>query len=402
MDIETWYEVELASSCHQETTNILARLIAYGWTKIDVPVGDRGMLCLTPREVPAATFSTTNYESTCTLSKFAVVTQEDREWTIELPHSWCDVMISDIAVVDAILEVGASTSVVDLSHRIHRSLFMWAGLLVDPAKEVATLMSAQWSPHELWFHSKTRRFGRQRDYGGTFWAADRFDPPPFQPKPSGSSDVVQLDSFDEETARLSFGTLYDVAERRKSHRKHDDANPIHRRQLSEFLYRTMRVRALHVEDGFEYANKPYPSGGSAYETETYLLVRLVEGVPPGLWRYDSQAHALVCVRSGIRNEHVQALLRSVTKSSTEDTQPQAVVFLAPRFSRIMWKYEQIGYSVMVKNVGVVMAMMSLVATDMGLACCAIGSGDSDSFNRAIGVDPLECSSVGEMTLGSYG
>ncbi len=44
--------------------------------------------------------------------------------------------------------------------------------------------------------------------------------------------------------------------------------------------------------------------------------------------------------------------------------------------------------------------MYLVATAMNLAPCALGSGNSDFFTRAAGIDYYEESSVGEFTLGS--
>jgi hypothetical protein len=42
----------------------------------------------------------------------------------------------------------------------------------------------------------------------------------------------------------------------------------------------------------------------------------------------------------------------------------------------------------------------LVATSMGLAPCALGSGDADRAARAFGLDWLVESSVGELALGS--
>ncbi|MEU5367228.1 hypothetical protein ABZ354_27800 [Streptomyces sp. NPDC005925] len=44
--------------------------------------------------------------------------------------------------------------------------------------------------------------------------------------------------------------------------------------------------------------------------------------------------------------------------------------------------------------------MYSVATAMGLAPCALGSGDIDLFARATGCDPVEESSVGEFSLGT--
>jgi len=44
--------------------------------------------------------------------------------------------------------------------------------------------------------------------------------------------------------------------------------------------------------------------------------------------------------------------------------------------------------------------MYLVATAMGLAPCALGSGDTELFAKATGLDRLAEASVGEFMLGS--
>lgn len=67
--------------------------------------------------------------------------------------------------------------------------------------------------------------------------------------------------------------------------------------------------------------------------------------------------------------------------------------------RLSWKYASIAYAVILKDVGVLLQNMYLVATAMGLAPCALGSGDSDLFAKAAGIDYLVEASVGESMLG---
>jgi SagB-type dehydrogenase family enzyme len=76
-----------------------------------------------------------------------------------------------------------------------------------------------------------------------------------------------------------------------------------------------------------------------------------------------------------------------------------LIILSARFSRLFWRYESVGYALLLKDVGVLLQTMYLVATAMGLAPCALGSGDSDCFARATGLDFREESSVGEFLLG---
>ena len=60
--------------------------------------------------------------------------------------------------------------------------------------------------------------------------------------------------------------------------------------------------------------------------------------------------------------------------------------LASRLPRLAWKYEGIAYRLGLLNAGVVIELMYLVATDMKLAPCANGSGDSRPFETATGLD----------------
>jgi SagB-type dehydrogenase family enzyme len=77
-----------------------------------------------------------------------------------------------------------------------------------------------------------------------------------------------------------------------------------------------------------------------------------------------------------------------------------LVVLSARVGRLMWKYEGIPYATVLKNVGALYQTMYLTATAMGLAPCALGSGDAVAFTQATGRDPLEECSVGEFILGS--
>jgi SagB-type dehydrogenase family enzyme len=78
--------------------------------------------------------------------------------------------------------------------------------------------------------------------------------------------------------------------------------------------------------------------------------------------------------------------------------PDVLVTLAARFQRFAWKYEGMAYRVMLLNAGVVIQTMYLVATAMGLAPCALGTGDSTTFATAAGLDPIAETSIAEFAL----
>jgi SagB-type dehydrogenase family enzyme len=77
-----------------------------------------------------------------------------------------------------------------------------------------------------------------------------------------------------------------------------------------------------------------------------------------------------------------------------------LITVTSRFGRLSWKYSQIAYALTLKHVGVLYQTLYLVATAMGLAPCAVGSGDTAAAARALGLDWTQESSVGEFLIGS--
>ena len=74
--------------------------------------------------------------------------------------------------------------------------------------------------------------------------------------------------------------------------------------------------------------------------------------------------------------------------------------MTSRHSRLAWKYEGVAYALALKDVGVIMGALQMVATAMGLGAVPIGSGGASSLSAALGVTELEYSPVGEILLGS--
>ena len=79
--------------------------------------------------------------------------------------------------------------------------------------------------------------------------------------------------------------------------------------------------------------------------------------------------------------------------------PQIVLAIAARFARVMWKYRSISYGVILRNAGALYQTLYLAATELGLSPCGIGAGDSATFARATGLDPVVEGTVGDFILG---
>ena len=79
--------------------------------------------------------------------------------------------------------------------------------------------------------------------------------------------------------------------------------------------------------------------------------------------------------------------------------PQILITIAARFGRMSWKYSSIAYSLILKNVGVLTQTLYLMATDLGLGGCAIGSFNIELFAKMTGLDFHVEGPVGQFAIG---
>jgi SagB-type dehydrogenase family enzyme len=143
--------------------------------------------------------------------------------------------------------------------------------------------------------------------------------------------------------------------------------------------------------------RPYPSGGASYELELYLAVNACEGLPRGFYHYDPDAHALVPI--AVHHRDFDALLQGAEFAMGESGTPQILVTIAARFGRVSWKYSSIAYSLILKDTGVLMQTLYLMAADMGLGGCAIGTTNIELFAKMTGLDFHVEGPVGQFALG---
>jgi len=197
-----------------------------------------------------------------------------------------------------------------------------------------------------------------------------------------------------------------VLRERHSTRSFDDLRPITLGELACFLDSTARVQSrwsdkldLGGDDDpvIEYAARPYPSGGGSWELELYLAVDKCEELARGFYHYDAGAHALAPIV--VRPHELDALLTGAELAMGAPAAPQIVITIAARFGRISWKYSSLAYGLILKDVGVLIQTLYLVAADMGLGACAIGSVNINLFAKMTGIEFHVEGAVGQFALG---
>lgn len=349
------------------------------------------------------------------LSRFAVLQAEDGVLVAQAPRSHLTVELAGPAVALAGRLTGWLTpaeladALPELGERAVREVLVLmesADLLApggpDDDVERSRPGPAMWETHDLWLHARARGTRLSAGYGGTYRFRDVFDPLPAVPQsPSHWPDTrIVLPRPDLAAIEAVDPPYAKVQESRRSTRVHDGSRPITAGQLGELLFRTMRHRTAPVmrAGGQETCDRPYPSGGALGELELYPLVTSCAGIRPGLWHYESDAHALRLVSEP--SPATGGLLATARAAGVMTADPQVVLIVTARFGRIAWKYESMCYSVILKHVGVLYQTIYLVATAMGLAVCGLGGGDANDFAAASGLGYHDEGSVGEMLIGT--
>jgi SagB-type dehydrogenase family enzyme len=257
-----------------------------------------------------------------------------------------------------------------------------------------------WDFHDLLFHTRSTEGRQANPLGGLYGYAGAMPPLPAvrSPWPGKAIDLVaETTPQPSQFAQLLYG--------RHSTRDFDDAHPVTLAELATLLQTAARIRDKWTESSdlgdqgpdVSYAARPYPSGGAAYPLEIYLAVNQCDGLASGFYHYDAERHALTAI--DVRPQDLDAQLESAAYAIGADSQPQIVFVIAARFGRVSWKYSAVAYSLILKDVGVVMQTLYLAATDLGLGCCAVGTNNIELFGRMTRQDFTVEGPVGQFVLG---
>lgn len=253
-----------------------------------------------------------------------------------------------------------------------------------------------WEFHDLLFHSRSRIGRHDYPLGGTFPLIDQL-PHASAIKPASGGARFALPTPDPAQVGQDF---FAVIEARRSCRQPGD-KPITLAQLGALLWHTARVQTHRPADPnhlnrYEATMRPVAGGGAMHELELYLTITRCTGLAPAMYRYDPQAHELEWVSAP--SPDTEGLVQDAMGAAGLTAPPDVLVTLAARFTRMSWKYQGLAYAAVLKHVGVMYQQLYLVSTALGLAPCALGTGNADRFAKAAGTNYYEETSVGEFVL----
>jgi SagB-type dehydrogenase family enzyme len=350
------------------------------------------------------------------LSRFAYLRRRGNELVLESPRSPALFRIADPKAAAAILALSRPQKVSALRQEKNFIGLVLLGLLV--ACEILFRVDAKseglradegdpnlvvWDFHDLLFHTHSTEGRHANPLGGRYPYVGTIAPPPAVREPWQGAPI-DLQALSGNDSASGFAALLAA---RHSVRDFDDARPITLAELARFLDQAARIKSkwtspLDFGEGdlgpdLDYTSRPYPSAGSAYELELYLTVNTCEGLARGFYHYDAERHALVPIAA--RPQEMEAQLSSASFGMDAPGPPQILITIAARFNRVAWKYSAIAYSLILKDVGLLLQTLYLTATDLGLGGCAIGTSNIDLFARMTGQPFHAEGPVGQFALG---
>lgn len=180
---------------------------------------------------------------------------------------------------------------------------------------------------------------------------------------------------------------------RKSRRDFSD-QALTLEELSFLLWSTQGIRQILSRGS---ALRMVPSAGARHSFETYLFIRHVEGIAPGLYRFLPLENELLFIRT------VERMKAALAKASLGQhfVGSGALTFVwgcIPQ--RMEWRYGLTAHRVILMDVGHVCQNLYLACEGIGAGTCAVAAYDQEEMDRLLGLDGLEefaiyCAPVGK-------
>ncbi|MCX6097207.1 MAG: SagB/ThcOx family dehydrogenase [Caldiserica bacterium] len=211
------------------------------------------------------------------------------------------------------------------------------------------------------------------------------------------ADFPMIALPDPKALQIAGLDLRTAIDRRHSIRLYRD-EPLSMEGLSYLLWCTQGVKAVTKRP---CTLRTVPSGGARHAFETYLMVRAVAGLEPGICRFLAIEHALQFVMSGTQT------LQDVTRLCGDQKMVElsAVTFIWTAVPyRMVWRYNQRAYRGLFLDAGHVCQNLYLAAEAIDCGVCAINAFLDDEFNAYLGFDPAKqfviyCASLGKKPTG---
>lgn len=185
--------------------------------------------------------------------------------------------------------------------------------------------------------------------------------------------------------------LWTLLEERRSRRDYIASETLRLEDLSTLLWATQGFTARYGGTYFRTA----PSAGGLYPIETYLSVRAVDSVLPGIYHFRPQDFDLEFLREGnyARDLAGAALQQEIVQSA------QVTFIWSAVLARSKWKYRERAYRYIYLDAGHIAQNLYLAGEALSLSVCTVGAFFDDEVNKIVGLDGAEETVIYLATVG---
>lgn len=188
--------------------------------------------------------------------------------------------------------------------------------------------------------------------------------------------------------------LLALLQKRKSHRIYTE-QPISLLQLSFLLWASQGIKGRR---GRAYATlRTVPSGGARHSYETYLVIRQVEGLQPGVYHYLPEENALELLHTD--DELTQKAVESLAGQKWAG-RASAIFYWAMDAYRAEWRYGIYSHRVALIDVGHIGENLTLAAEALGLGSCGIAAIQHELCCKLLEIDGENEFAVYAMPVGT--
>ena len=191
--------------------------------------------------------------------------------------------------------------------------------------------------------------------------------------------------------------LLELLKKRKSSRVYTQEN-MSLLQLSFLLWAAQGIKSIR---GRSYATiRTAPCGGARHPFETYLLVRQVEGLLPGVYHYLPMTHQLELLEELEDREAMTQLVDLSLCGQAWAAKANVVFYWSFVPYRSEWRYGIYAHRMVLADLGHVGENLYLACAALGLGTCGIGAYDQALCDKTFQLDGEEEYMVYTQTVGT--
>lgn len=169
-------------------------------------------------------------------------------------------------------------------------------------------------------------------------------------------------------------------------------------ELSFLLWGTQGIKEIR---GKSYATlRTVPCGGARHPFETYLLVRQVESLLPGVYHYLPMTHQLELLEELPDREAMRDLIDLSLCGQGWAAKSNVVFYWSFVPYRSEWRYGMYAHRMIMADLGHVGENLYLGCTALGLGTCGIGAYDQKLCDKTFRLDGEEEFTVYAQTVGT--